>query len=222
MSWFRVEDDFADHPKTTSLTDGQFRTWVRVLGYASRIRTDGLLETKNLRKTVPKTSKKFIETCLEIGLFDAVENAPNLVQVHDWSKYQPKDPTAAERARRYRDKHAVPDRDLEPDDRDANRDGDRDEAVTPVTENVTAASHARAEPPTSYLGEQDRGLSSETVPVPPPSELDQPPATQPPGPPPENRDGDGTRVDLSGIENLQPLTGSVRDQLDQLAKENAP
>ena len=67
---------------------------------------------------------------------------------------------------------------------------------------------------------QDRGLSPEKPrPRPEPSELDQPPATNPTASEPPRRNGLGGG---GGINNLTPLGDSVRDQLDQLAKENAP
>ena len=222
MAWWRAQDDLAENPKTAQLTDGQFRTWIRVLGYAARIRTDGVLELAVLRKNLPRTTRKFVEKCLELRLLDRVENCPNLVQVHNWKKYHPTDPTGAERARRYREKHS-PTTQLDTAERHGERHGerngpDRDASGGGVTGHVTVPGRARpvVRPPNDL--DQDRGLSTETVTVPPPSELDQPRATpneSAPNPEPRDGLGDGTGVELTGIENLQPLTGSVRDQLNQ-------
>ena len=218
MTWFRAQDDIAENTKTGQLTDGQFRTWIRVLGYASRARTAGLLDTRVLRKNVPRTTRVFVEKCLELRLVDRVENCPNLVQIHNWHKYSPNDPTGAERARRYREKHAEEEAE-QAEKRNGFRNGkDRDDSNGLSNGEVTVPSCARD---TKRYIAQDRGLSSERPrPRPEPSELDQPHTTNPtPEPRPPSKNGLGTG---GGINNLTPLGGSVRDQLDQLAKENAP
>lgn len=43
MTWFKVDDQFADHPKFLRLSDAAGMAWFRSLAYASRYLTDGFI-----------------------------------------------------------------------------------------------------------------------------------------------------------------------------------
>ena len=48
---------------------------------------------------------KTIGIWIELGLLDEDETDAGLVRIHGWNRYNLKDPTAADRARRYRGNH---------------------------------------------------------------------------------------------------------------------
>lgn len=118
MPWLRLDERFATNPKVAALSNLEFRVWVRAMLYCSTHRTDGKLpvsaEVKELTDAMRKTFRSLKLLDVKRG-FD---------YVHDWDEYNPSDPTAAERAKRYRVTKASR---LE---RDEHRDADRDETVT--------------------------------------------------------------------------------------------
>lgn len=140
MSWVRLDDGFAEHPKIVSLTDREFRLWVALLCYCAR-QEDPTVDRLTAR-AVRGLTPRLIAKLESIGLLDLVENRPendptfdsvsltkttkNTYEIHDWIHYQPKDKTGAERQARYRSRR------LE------QADDPRYAAVTPtVTESVT-------------------------------------------------------------------------------------
>jgi hypothetical protein len=64
--------------------------------------------------------KRSVSELLSAGLWER-SDAPDEYKIHDYNDFHPKDPTAAERAKRYRNRIA---------NRDGNRDADRSGAVT--------------------------------------------------------------------------------------------
>jgi hypothetical protein len=43
MTWFKVDDQFADHPKWVGASDAAVAAWFKGLAYCSRYMTDGLI-----------------------------------------------------------------------------------------------------------------------------------------------------------------------------------
>ena len=127
MPWLRIDDKFPRHPKVTQLTDREFRVHVRVLCYCAEYRTAGLVTTGMLAE-VPGLTKKVIDRFINLGVWDEDGSG---YRVHDFEHYNPKDPSAAERQQRVRDKK----RDA---DRDVGRDADRDAAVTVTSPHAQA------------------------------------------------------------------------------------
>lgn len=102
MGWLRLDDGFTDHRKIVKLKTDQRRwTWLRVLAYTARFRSPEIPD--DIAYTVSTATPKYLEECVEIGLLDRKDDG-SLV-VHDWSDYQPKDPTKAERQARWRAKN---------------------------------------------------------------------------------------------------------------------
>lgn len=95
MSWLKLDDGFASHPKINALTDREFRVWMRVLCWCARYKTGeikgAIHEIPGLKQALPKL--------FSTGL---IEGENGMVEVHDWAHYQPKDPTGAERQARFR------------------------------------------------------------------------------------------------------------------------
>lgn len=140
MSWLRVDDRFADHPKIGALTDREFRIWVRTLCYCARYR-DPTVDDATLA-AVKGLDRKRVERFFELDLLD--READSFV-IHDWHEYAPKDPTGADRQAKWR----------------ATRNGrvtDKvtDDAVTnAVTEPSLARAGARASPSRPVPEEQN-------------------------------------------------------------------
>lgn len=160
MSWLRLDDDFAQHPKVVRLARGDRWTWLEVLLYCARYRTEGHVP-EAIGEAIRAATPAFLDRCHTVRLLDL--NGDGYF-VHDWREYNPKDPTAAIRQQRKRDR-----------ERDADRDADRDESVTERDEGVTrvrARAGSRARPVPS-LAPTALGLGTEaqldTPPTPPSS-----------------------------------------------------
>jgi len=100
VSWLKLDDGFARHPKVTALTYKDRWTWMAVLCYCARYRTDGYLPA-NIREHVAGATPKFLHGCVSLELLDGDGDE---LRVHDWQMYAPKDPTGAERQAAWRNK----------------------------------------------------------------------------------------------------------------------
>lgn len=125
--WFRFYDDVLNDPKVQLLPAETFKSWVNLLCLASK--NNGVLPSLDsvtfaLRVTRDDAAKMLDELC-SLGLLDPIEvrDAPMSYEPHNWGERQfktdTKDPTAANRSKRYRDRK-----------RDASHRDDRDAAVT--------------------------------------------------------------------------------------------
>jgi hypothetical protein len=104
LPWLRLDDGFAQHPKVSRLTRGDRWTWLEILLYCARYRTGGNLPA-SIAEVVPKATPPFLGRCYEIHLLDVRADGEEGYVVHDWETYNPKDPTGADRVRRYRDRN---------------------------------------------------------------------------------------------------------------------
>lgn len=111
MSWLRIDDGFARHPKIEQLSDREFRTWIGVLCYCAEYRNGGLIYKQAISRSVRGATPAFLQRCVSIGLLDPTTAGNELqqdvhFQIHDFDEYNGvKDPQAAERMRRYRQEH---------------------------------------------------------------------------------------------------------------------
>lgn len=118
MAWLRIDDSSVINSKLGRLTDREYRALAALWSYCARAGNGGrftlsdldfciYFSTKNSEKRTTKQQKtltKELKTFIETGLIDVVDEVGDTFQVHDWHEYQPQDPTAAERMRRYRKK----------------------------------------------------------------------------------------------------------------------
>lgn len=123
MAWSRLEDDLDENEKVASFSDRTFRLWILSIPFSTRRRTCGFLSPDHIRLLTVKcgASGRNVEELVEKGGWERVQGG---YLIHDYAKYHPKDPTAAERAKRYRDRNAGRD-----EYRDAKRNANRN-AVT--------------------------------------------------------------------------------------------
>lgn len=96
MSWLRLDDGFAQHPKIVQLSARDRWTWLELLCYCARYRTDGQIPDA-IAEVVRGATPAFIARALELRLLDSVpvpEPVPGTsgkaLRVHDWDEYNPK------------------------------------------------------------------------------------------------------------------------------------
>lgn len=82
MSWLRVDDGFADHPKLGKLTDPEFRVWMRILCYCAKYRDPTVDEST--ANTIKGLDSRKIAKYETVGLLD---RAGDQRVVHDWILY---------------------------------------------------------------------------------------------------------------------------------------
>lgn len=113
--WFRFYDDAMNDPKVQRLPGEKFKAWINLLCLASK--NGGVLPALDdiafaLRVTRDEITLTLDEFCAN-GLLDPVEvrDAPMSYEPHNWGERQyisdSKDPTSAERSKRYRDRKRV-------------------------------------------------------------------------------------------------------------------
>lgn len=186
MSWLRLDDGFADHPKLLGLTPAQRWTWLELLLYCARHRTGGVVPT-SISQRVPGASPAFVRRALELELLeryvtdDVTDDVTDELRVHDWQDYNGPLEATARRQKRYRMRRAgVPEAEvlkeaplaLEDDipfERYVTRDVPRD-VTGDVTRDVAddASTHARdphphkdSSTPTSTVGGEGLAIGIE-------------------------------------------------------------
>ncbi len=87
MSWVKLDDQFADHPKVLSAGPVAAWLWVCGLAYCARYLTDGLIPTSALKKLADVEDPQSLAAKLvEVGLWDEAEGG---WMVHDYHEWQP-------------------------------------------------------------------------------------------------------------------------------------
>lgn len=166
MSWLRVDDKLVRHPKITKLSRADRWTWLEVLSYCAEYATEGHV-SDSIRVAVPHAKSIFLARCHTLGLLDL--NDVGYV-VHNWAKYNPKDPGKAARQARYRDKLAAggnSENDGENDGGvDASVDGGVDGTVDALVDASRVGARARPVPSPKEPLNQDPLLFPKTPPKP--------------------------------------------------------
>jgi hypothetical protein len=99
MAWLRIDDGFTEHRKLLGLKRSDRWTWVELLTYCARQQNGGTVP-ENVCDVLRFVTPAFINQCVGLGLID-VEDDGTMV-VHNWPKYNPRDPTKADRQARWR------------------------------------------------------------------------------------------------------------------------
>jgi hypothetical protein len=79
--WFRLDAEFAVHPKVVDLSDKAFRLHVETLGLVARLETDG-----GIKLGWSKASSLLVDELVDAGVWDRVDGE---LVVHDWHDYNP-------------------------------------------------------------------------------------------------------------------------------------
>lgn len=98
MAWVRLDDKFTSHPKVLALSDREFRVHLSSLCYAAEYKTDGAIPEAAWR--LLGVTRKIADRLVAVGVWDM--DAGTYV-IHDFRVYNPSDPTAAERQRRFKE-----------------------------------------------------------------------------------------------------------------------
>lgn len=99
MSWLRLDDGFAQHPKIARLPRGDRWTWLEVLLYCARYKTAGVVPA-SIGEVLPKATRSFLGRCSDLGLLDSGEGG---YVVHDWAIYNAE--TLGEKVHAYLETH---------------------------------------------------------------------------------------------------------------------
>lgn len=118
MPWFKVDDDFHDHPKVQALNPGSVGLWTLCGSWSADNLTDGFVPAHIAQRKGGKNWGRFVDELVAAGLWDVVpadthvsntrvtreyrsrRDMPAGYQFHDWAEYQPtRDEVKAERAR---------------------------------------------------------------------------------------------------------------------------
>lgn len=82
MTWFRIDDGFWSHPKTSTLSDSSVALWVRAGAYSCQHLTDGFIPKDSLKLLGKPASAKGL---VAAGLWLEVAGG---WRFHDWDEYQ--------------------------------------------------------------------------------------------------------------------------------------
>jgi len=111
MSWVRLDDNFADHPKVMGLSDSAFRLYIESLCYANRYLTDGIISVNAFRKISGSDDDAIQLIHNKLWCFHAEQNE---YEILSYTEYQPtknkvseKRDQARERVRQFREKKRV-------------------------------------------------------------------------------------------------------------------
>lgn len=93
MTWVKLSDDFATHPKIAALSDTAFRLWVSGLAYANQHSTGGAISDGALRG-IPLAKPRTATELEAAGLWH--RNGLGWV-IHDYDQFQPSPEDEADR-----------------------------------------------------------------------------------------------------------------------------
>lgn len=86
MTWAKLDDTFADHPKIDPLSDAAFRLHVAAICYSARHLTDGHIPTERITRLVPRYQKRHVTELVTAGLWEPAEGG---YTIHDYLDYNP-------------------------------------------------------------------------------------------------------------------------------------
>jgi hypothetical protein len=101
MAWLRLDDAFPQHPKFEGWPPAQRWAFLELMSYCAKHRTEGRVPT-DLTLLPRLVTGKLLRQAEDVGLID--RDPEGDLWVHDWSIYNPSDPTNAERQARHREK----------------------------------------------------------------------------------------------------------------------
>ena len=169
MGWFKVDDQFADHPKFDDLSNDAVALWIRVLAYCNRHMTDGLVKASTAaRLAKSENAEEVIAELLSARLW---RSAAGGYQIHDFKKWStPKDERQrkAEEAKARKDawkerrKAGGTQEERVPDSK-RNAGGTRSDDVPERDRNAQSEAEAEAErsPCSPPVGDGTKGLALE-------------------------------------------------------------
>ena len=101
MSWLRLDDAFAQHPKFEGWPAGQRWAFLELMLYCAKYKTEGRVP-RDLTLLPRAVTQKVLGAAEEAGWLDRDESGD--LWIHDFAFYNPSDSTNAERQRRHRER----------------------------------------------------------------------------------------------------------------------
>lgn len=141
MSWLKIDDKFARHPKVMQLSHIAFRLHVAALCNCADMLTDGRVTERDVRMLCPvigaPTWKRYVNELISTGLWT--------VQAHGWSinDYLDYNPSSI-KVKEQRERHAA-------QQRDYRRAQARDRARVPPTARAPSPTRIEKELPTTLV-----------------------------------------------------------------------
>jgi len=86
MTWLKLDDKFAGHPKISPLTDGAFRLHVSGLLFSAGHETDGLIAAEMVPLLMPRYRRVYLTELEARGLWIV---SSEVVEIHDFTDYNP-------------------------------------------------------------------------------------------------------------------------------------
>lgn len=127
MSWLKIDDEFAEHPKVDKLSDKAFRFHVAALCRCAKRLTDGRVSEKDVKILAivvhAPTWKKYVNELVAAGLWIPQNHGWS---IHDYLQYNP----SSVRVREERERRAAEQRARRNTSRNAVRSKVRAEDVT--------------------------------------------------------------------------------------------
>ena len=99
MAWFKVDDNFYDHPKVDELSLEAVGVWLLCGTYSARHLTDGYIPVRRAYRM--GADENVIQELTEAELWHEVEGG---YQFHNWSEYQPTKDSVEEARKKERDR----------------------------------------------------------------------------------------------------------------------
>jgi hypothetical protein len=103
-AWIRLDSRFNVNRKIVELSDRQYRSWVAVLLFCAENDRESSRITLRQLRGISGVTTHVLKRFVELDLLDPTDD-PKVYEVHGWEDYNPSDRTAADRMRRYRDRH---------------------------------------------------------------------------------------------------------------------
>ena len=102
MSWLRLDDKFAQHPKVHELSDRAFRVHVEVMLYCAEYDTGGVVPSAALKLT--RASPVVCAKLVSVGLWRTKLDGEGFI-VHDFEQYNSRQAEVREQARLRQQRH---------------------------------------------------------------------------------------------------------------------
>jgi len=86
MPYLNLDDNFADHPKVDSLSDGAFRLHVAGLCYVAKNLTDGWIAKNRVGRLTPTYKTGYLAELTEAHMWVPAPGGFNIHDYLDWNK----------------------------------------------------------------------------------------------------------------------------------------
>jgi hypothetical protein len=83
MPWVNLDDQYPEHPKVDSLSDGAFRLNTAAICYCNRQKTDGIVAASMVPRLMPKFRPSYVQELLDRMLWHDIGGG-SAYELHDY------------------------------------------------------------------------------------------------------------------------------------------